>query len=367
MHLPLLQAPVGTTLPGEVGPHSIAAVRVLRISLTDRCNLRCVYCMPAEGMRWLPQAQLLSVTEIVEVVRAAAEIHGITRIKLTGGEPTVRPDLPQIIEAIARINAVREISLTTNGVLLKRQAGDLKQAGLDRITISLDSLKPERFSRITRNGNLTAVLRGLAHVIATGFAHTKINCVVMRYVNDDEAPEFARMTLNLPVTVRFIEYMPLGDAAIMHTWENAGNTRPGTGEACATHDRGEAVLVPEREVRARVEAALGKLLPVPRVSESGVGPAEVYRLAEGNPRGRIGFVSAMSEPFCSSCNRLRLKATGRLRACLFEQGEVDLMPLLRGDLPRKQLRLAAAMTRCVQFKPEVHGEAGSQPMSRIGG
>jgi cyclic pyranopterin phosphate synthase len=303
------------------------------------------------------------------VVLAAAEVHGIRRFKLTGGEPTLRPGLVDLVRSVRAAADVEDLSMTTNGALLEKLAAPLRVSGLDRVTVSVDSLRPDRFRRITRSGDLAAVLRGLDAAEAAGFASVKINCVVMRGVNDDEVVDFARLTLSRRVTVRFIEYMPLGDAAVM-SGEGGSPDESETGPAggCGAQDRGE-VFVSETRVRAAIEKDLGPLEPVDRASESGVGPAVVYRLGAGDPRGRVGFISAMSAPFCSTCNRLRLTATGVLRSCLFEGGEVDLKPILRGggDASRRRRLLADAMEECVRLKPEVHGLRGNEQMSRIGG
>jgi cyclic pyranopterin phosphate synthase len=355
-------APVSFRPPGlESGPRSIQSVRVLRISVTDRCNYRCLYCMPEEGVRWLPSRDILSSDEIVAVARAAVERYGIGRFKLTGGEPTVRPGLVHLVEALAAIPGVEDLSMTTNGQLLSGMAADLRNAGLHRLTVSIDSLQPEKFKRITRTGDLAAVLRGLDSAEKAGFASLKVNCVTMRGVNDGELADFARLTLSRRLTVRFIEYMPLGEAALI---DSAG---PAAG--CGGQDRGRDSLIPETEARQLIERELGPMIPVQRDTEAGVGPANVYRLAHGEPRGRIGFISAMSEPFCSTCNRLRLTADGLLRSCLFEGGEVDVKPILRDGLAarRRTTALAEAMAECVRLKPEVHSQHGNQQMSRIGG
>lgn len=352
----------------DTGPRSISAVRVLRISVTDRCNFRCLYCMPEAGVPWLPRAELLSVEEIVAVARAAAEAHGIRRFKLTGGEPTLRPELVEIVRRLREV--AEELSLTTNGMLLGRMAGALKEAGLDRATVSLDSLSAERFRRITRTGDLATVLAGLDMLEQAGFKNTKVNCVTMRGTNEDEVAAFAALTRQRALTVRFIEYMPLGDAALQHEPGAAAEHGPAAG--CAAQARGEGGLVPEAEVREAIERACGKLMPAEerggdgKEAEAGVGPARVYRLA--GARGRIGFISAMSAPFCATCNRLRLTADGRLRSCLFEGGEVHLRKLLRGETVRgRQRALAEAMVACVRLKPAMHGGHGNQQMSRIGG
>ena len=198
----------------ETGPRSIAAVKVLRISITDRCNFRCVYCMPAEGVAWLPKNDILSFEEIAEVVRAAIEVHGIRRFKITGGEPTVRRGLVDLVAMLRRVNGIEDLSLTTNGLLLEDLAGPLKESGLDRVTVSIDSLRADRFKQITRTGDLAMVMRGLDRAEDVGLMPIKINCVTMRGTNDDEFVEFAKLSLRRAVTVRFIEYMPLGDAAL---------------------------------------------------------------------------------------------------------------------------------------------------------
>ena len=394
----------------ETGPRSISAVKMLRISVTDRCNFRCLYCMPEEGVRWLPKDDILTFEEIEEVVRAAIEIHNIRRFKLTGGEPTVRHGLVDLIYRLRRIPGIEDLSLTTNGLLLPDLARPLKQAGLDRVTVSLDSLDPARFKQITRTGDLTTVLRGLDALEDANFTGTKINCVAMRGTNDDEFASFARLTLTRPLTVRFIEYMPLGDAALqgptfrvqgsasapkchpersegsrtadeLHAADQSAIRNPqsaiaprisndelGPSGGCGAQDRGNA-FISETEIRERIEHSCGTLTPVDRSTEPGVGPANVYRLSNGSPQGRLGFISAMSAPFCSTCNRLRLTATGTLRSCLFEGGEIHLRPILRStfDPSSRRTALATAMTDCVRLKPEVHSHHGNEQMSRIGG
>jgi cyclic pyranopterin phosphate synthase len=370
----------------ETGPRSIAAVRVLRISITDRCNFRCVYCMPEEGVRWLPQQEILSFEEIRDVARAAIEHHGIRRFKLTGGEPTVRANLPELVRMLRELDGVEDLSLTTNGMRLADLARPLRQAGLDRVTISIDSLRPDRFRRITRTGDLAAVLHGLEIARDAGLG-VKINCVTMRGVNDDELVDFAWLSLHQNLTVRFIEYMPLGDAELMHLENETDASRNqhgleasvtetrvtidpseiGPAGGCGAQDRGRDSLIPEDEVRGAIEKTLGPLEPVLRNSEPGVGPANVYRVP--GAVGRIGFISAMSQPFCATCNRLRLTATGVLRSCLFEGGEVPIREILRSTENPSQRRaaVAQAMADCVRLKPDVHSQHGNEQMSRIGG
>jgi GTP 3',8-cyclase len=372
MRLPIVET---STPPRPValdtGPQSISAVRVLRISVTDRCNFRCLYCMPEEGVRWLPKENILTFEEIADVVRAAIEIHNIRRFKLTGGEPTVRHGIVELVRLLREIDGMEDLSLTTNGMLLEHLAHPLKDAGLNRITVSIDSLRPDRFKQITRTGDLATVLRGLERCHDAGLTHTKINCVTMRGANDDEFAEFARLTLTQPLTVRFIEYMPLGDSALLHpiAASRVASSEIGPQGGCGAQDRGAEAFIPEGEVRQAIERELGPLVPVNRATESGVGPANVYALAHGNPRGRVGFISAMSEPFCATCNRLRLTADGTLRSCLFEGGEVDIRPIVRAPSERatRQAALADAMTTCIRLKPTVHSNHGNEQMSRIGG
>ncbi len=361
-----------TTNPqGITGPRSLAAVKMLRISVTDVCNLRCVYCMPEEGVEWLPKSHVLTFEELATVVRAAASA-GITHFKLTGGEPTAKRDLPVLVEMIRRIDGVRDISLTTNGILLASLLEKLKAAGLNRITISLDSLRPERFSQITRGGDFRRVWSAIEKALALGFARLKLNVVVMKGMNEEEVADFAALTRTMPITVRFIEFMPLGRSGLT--------------------DDPQAAMISEEQIRAAIETVHGPLLPVDRTTESGVGPAKVWHLP--GAAGRIGFISAMSYPFCESCNRLRLTPDGLLRSCLFDGGEVDLKPILRsptwkgagqrpedpnpsaastssldetGDLQSLESQLLAAFTSCVTMKPLTHSFHGNKAMNRIGG
>jgi cyclic pyranopterin phosphate synthase len=370
MQLPVVESPSVSPSHFETGPKSISAVRVLRISITDRCNFRCVYCMPEAGVRWLPREEILSFEEIAEVVKAAIEVHGIRRFKLTGGEPTVRHGLLDLVRLLRQIDGIEDLSLTTNGMLLESLANPLKEAGLDRLTISIDSLNSERFKKITRTGDLAVVMRGLDRSEEAGFTGLKINCVTMRGTNDDELADFARLTLNRRLTVRFIEYMPLGDAALMHVPDRQiAESEIGPAGGCGAQDRGSNAFISETEVKDRIEAELGPLIPVDRQSEPGVGPANVYQLSHGDPIGRVGFISAMSAPFCATCNRLRLTADGVLRSCLFEGGELPIRNILRepSNILDRRRAIAMAMSECVRLKPDVHSAHGNQQMSRIGG
>lgn len=358
------------------GPRSMSAVRMLRISVTDRCNFRCTYCMPAGGVPWLPRHELLSFEEIESVARVATQTHGVTHLKLTGGEPTVRRELPRLIERLADLPGVADLSMTTNGFSLTERARALREAGLGRVTVSLDSLRPDRFAAITRTGRLDRVLAGIDAAIEAGFDRVKLNCVVVRGTNDDEIADFARLTLDRPITVRFIEYMPMGDSGVLRsaggnpfeaveddtgTHYRVADDEQGPAGGCGAQLRGDRdVFVSEAEMHKRIAAEVGDLETVTRQKELGVGPASVWQLP--GAAGRVGFISAMSQPFCATCNRLRLTASGVLRSCLFEGGEVDLKPILRdgGDL-------GAAMVHCVALKPDVHSVAGNIQMSRIGG
>ena len=298
-------------------------INYLRISVTDRCNLRCIYCMPPEGLRQMPQGEILSYEEIRTVVQAAAEL-GIHKVRLTGGEPLVRAELPQLIRMLRQIEGIRELSLTTNGTLLKKSALELRQAGLSRVNVSLDTLRADRFRHITRVGELKDVLEGIEAAKKAGFDPVKINTVVVRGINDDEILDFARMTNSEGWHVRFIELMPFGDVA---------------------------QSVPSVELRQRIEL-VGKLEPCPDLN--GIvsnGPAAYYRF--DGAKGVIGLISPLSEPsFCSRCNRLRLTPDGKLRPCLLAEEEVDLKMPLRNRVPLAEVK--RLILKAVASKPERH-------------
>jgi cyclic pyranopterin phosphate synthase len=308
----------------------------LRVSLTDVCNLRCVYCMP-EDMTFRPRRELMSDAEIITIIQLMAEL-GVNKIRLTGGEPTVRPNVVEIVRQIAHIEGIRDIAMTTNAILLPQLAEPLARAGLDRVNISLDTLDPKKFRFITRRGDLDKVLAGIEAAEAAGLQPIKINAVVTRGFNDGEVAELARLTLERAWDVRFIELMPFG------------------GEA----DFAQAAVVRSQETRERIEAALGPMKEIP--GHDPRDPARPYRLA--GARGTIGFISSVSEPFCGSCNRLRLTADGKLRLCLLRDGEYDILTPLRAGMPIEELKqeiLAAAYT-----KPWGHGlPDGEIPQSRL--
>ncbi len=347
--LPLIE--VGDPRPSEAqvitGPRDIRAVRSMRISVTDRCNFRCIYCMPEDGIDWVPRDSVLHFEEIVTIVRAAINL-GIRSFKITGGEPLVRKDLPELVAMLREVSGCEELSMTTNGVLLNRHAPALRAAGLDRLSVSLDSLDRKKFKIITRGANLDQVFAGIDAALAAGFPHPKLNCVTMRGINDDEIEAFAALTQERDCTVRFIEYMPLGDALLKSEYEDH--------------------FISETEIRQRIEAGFGRLEPA--APDAGHGPASVWRF--DGAAGRLGFISAMSAPFCSTCNRLRLTAEGQLRSCLFDGGEVELRSILRqpaalADYGEIQSQIRRAFIDCVAFKPDTHAHNGGRAMSQIGG
>ena len=317
-------------------------INYLRISVTDRCNLRCIYCMPAEGVDLRPHSDILSYEEIRTIAQAAAEL-GMDSIRVTGGEPLVRLGLPRLIEMLAGIKAVDNIALTTNGVLLADYAAELKAAGLERVNISLDTLKPDRFRRITRGqSELSQVLAGIEAAREVGLEPVKLNMVVMAGINDDEILDFAAKTIDEDWHVRFIELMPV-----------AGN--------------GDNALrfVSATEMRKRLEP-LGGLEPcLPSV---GNGPAKYFRFAQA--RGTIGFITPVSEHFCFQCNRMRLTADGKLRPCLLSDYEIDLKKPLRDGISKAKLK--KLFKKAVAEKPLQHKLAEGQvpngrPFSHVGG
>ncbi len=330
------------------GPRSLASVKLLRLSVTDRCNLRCVYCMPEDGVSFYDRKDLLTAEQIIAVAQAARSI-GVTHFKLTGGEPTVRADLLQIVQGIKALDP-DDLSMTTNGVLLPKLAKPLRQAGLDRLTLSWDSLRPDTFSQLTggRGYSLNDLRLGIDAAQEAGFTQLKFNVVVIGGMNDSEVADFARLTLDRPWTVRFIEYMPLGDSKLLVDGLDTANL----------------YTVDNTLVAKRIEHELGPLTEVDRGDEPGVGPANVFTLP--GALGRVGFISAMSQPFCETCNRLRLTATGHLRACLFDGGEVDTLPALTSPTPDTQ-QIVELMARCVLEKPDTHSSRGNRPMSQLGG
>lgn len=318
-------------------------ITYLRVSVTDKCNLRCVYCMPEGGLPWLRRDEILTYEEIVELVRAAASV-GVRAVRLTGGEPLLRRELSRLVAALSAIEGIEDIALSTNGLLLAAQLDELVAAGLRRINVSLDTLRADRFEAIARRPGLDAVLRGIDAAIAAGLTPLKLNCVVMRGHNDDELMEFAGLTRDRPIFVRFIEVMPVH--------ENLELQRD--------------VYVASVEILERI-GALGELQPV--VGPPGNGPARYF--AFPGAAGAVGVISPLSHDYCERCNRVRLTADGRLRLCLFGDHALDLRTPLRTGATTAQL--AEILRSAMLIKPQRHhlrlGETASRlrAFSEIGG
>jgi cyclic pyranopterin phosphate synthase len=323
----------------------------LRISITDKCNLRCIYCMPSDGVVPAKQSDLLTDEEILRITKIAAQL-GVKKIRLTGGEPLIRKNVIPLISSLKLIPGIEDLSLTTNGILLEQQAEFLVKAGLDRVNISIDSFKPERYREITRGGNLDAVMRGLREAEQRGLIPVKINMVPVRGLNEDEILDFARLTLDAGYHVRFIECMPTGGGGF---WS-------------------PEKYIATDEIRQTIET----LGPLESVRARKNGPSRYYRLK--GAKGVIGFISALTNHFCEDCNRLRLTADGKLRPCLFSETEIDLRSVIRSGASdeeiSRQLKLA------VEVKPKEHqlndteflqqashptSDSVKRPMSKIGG
>lgn len=297
----------------------------LRISLTDRCNLRCVYCMPEHGMQFMPKDELLTNDELLRVVRASASV-GFRKIRLTGGEPTLRRDLVPLVRDIKAIDGIEHIAMTTNAVKLAPIAHDLKAAGLDRVNISIDSLDAERFAQMTRGARLSDVWAGINAAESAGLTPLKLNMVVVRGLNDHDVLELAALTLRHDWDIRFIEVMPL------------------TGVADVANDG----VVPSSELISRIESEFG---PIADHGMHAADPAHRYQIR--GAKGFIGFISSVSEPFCSTCNRMRLTADGRLHLCLLRDDEVDLRAALRSGVDDDELM--QIIRHAVAIKPWGHG------------
>ncbi len=318
-------------------------INYLRISVTDRCNLRCIYCMPTEGVQLMPRSDILSYEEIYTIVEAAAR-SGINKVRITGGEPLVRSGLSKLIRMLSHIDPIDDISLTTNGILLAHYAAELKQAGLRRVNISLDTLKPEKFKYIARGGDLGDVLKGIDTARSIGLDPVKINVVVMRGKNDDEILDFGRKTITEAWHVRFIEFMPFG--------------------TCGTEG---VETVPTSEIQECLQA-LGKLEPF--AGPAGNGPARYYHFP--GSKGSVGFITPMTEHFCATCNRLRITSDGQLRPCLLGNDEVNLKTALRNgssdDAIKRLIQQAVIIKREEHhLSGELAPEAVTRPMYQIGG
>lgn len=293
----------------------------LRISVTDRCNLRCFYCMPLEGAQLLSRDEILSYEEICEIAVIASTL-GIRKVRITGGEPLVRREIEKLISALSKIESLDDISLTTNGVLLEELAGELKSSGLCRVNISADSLRKDRFREITGRNALPAVLRGIEKALEVGLSPVKLNVVVMRGVNNDELLSFAHLSKERPLHVRFIEFMDFGKDG----WRR---------------------YYPEWKMKEEL-SRLGPLHPLREMV--GNGPAQYFKY--DNSLGTIGFISPISESFCSTCNRIRLTADGYLKPCLVSDTRVSLKPALRGSVPQEPIE--SLFRTAVGLKPLPH-------------
>lgn len=329
----------------------------LRVSVTDRCNLRCGYCVPPEGAAPFCPEEILMDEEILTVLRVAREL-GITHVRVTGGEPLVRKGIVPLVKAI-KATGFPDVSMTTNGALLAEYAADLKEAGLDRVNISLDSLRPSTYRTITGNGKLEDVLEGIRSALSAGLHPVKINVVPMKGTNESEIPDLAGLSVDSPLHVRFIEVMPVG---------------PALGSSG----------VPAKDIVAEIKKRWGQLVPIP--GPVGAGPAKSFRIH--NAKGTVGIISAMSSPFCDECNRLRLTSDGRLRPCLSLDTEIDIKSILRTKdpdapktdcdaserdlvIPKIEDGLRKAFGQALELKPKCHDFYGShtnhRPMCQIGG
>jgi cyclic pyranopterin phosphate synthase len=306
-------------------------ITYLRISVTDRCNLRCRYCMPDIHIRFLPREKVLSFEETETIVRVMARL-GVRSLRLTGGEPTVRTGIVELVARLKAIPGIEEVAMTTNGMLLAKLAKPLKAAGLDRINISLDTLKPERFKFITQFGDFQTVWDGILAAEEAGLEPIKLNAVVMRGVNDDEVVDLAALTLEHPWHVRFIEWMPFGeDGAEVYRIDGISNA-----------------FMPLTKVKARLEEVFGPLEPA---EVQGNGPAKSFKIR--GARATIGFIRPITEEhFCARCNKVRLTADGKLRLCLLTDHEIDLMGPLRAGLD--EAGLEGLLRAAIQTKPERH-------------
>ena len=332
-------------LPGRVLKDTFGRVADdLRISITDRCNFRCIYCMPAEGLKWLAREDLLRFEEIVRLARLFVHRYGVRTIRITGGEPLVRVKVEDLVGMINELDPTLDITMTTNGVLLREKAHKLAAAGLKRINISLDTLNPHRFHEMARADMFSRTMDGIEASREAGLWPIKLNMVVMKGHNDEEVVDFARLARDKGYEVRFIEFMPLdGD----NIWTNEQ-------------------VVPSRRIQEQIE----DLFPLVPVQDTRPGPAMRFKFADGAPGG-IGFISSVSQAFCTTCNRIRLTAEGGLRTCLFSLGETPLRDLMRSGASDD--RLSAVIEDAVWHKEEGHliNQPGfvkpAKNMSQIGG
>jgi len=284
-------------------------IRYIRLSVTDRCNFRCRYCMPMNGIKWIPHESIMRYEELIRMIRICAS-RGVDKVRVTGGEPLVRKDIVKFLENLNTVDGINDVSLTTNGFFLEHMASEIKGAGISRINISLDTLDKDKFAYITGVDGFERVVKGITSALEQGFDPVKINVVAMRGFNDDEFIDFAGLTIHLGIQVRFIELMPIG---------------PG-------FDIGKKDVITKDEIKSLIEEAYGNLEPLP----SGIGPASVFKI-EG-ARGSLGFISPLSDKtFCSRCNRVRITADGHMKPCLFADKMVDLLTPMREGISDNEL------------------------------
>ena len=301
-------------------------INYLRVSITDRCNLHCTYCRPKEGISLKGHDDIIRYEEIIRIVSVAVKM-GITKIRLTGGEPLVRRGFIDFVVALKKISGLQDISLTTNGILLEEFAPSIFDAGIHRINISLDSLNKDKYFRITNGGNLDAVLRGIARAEEIGFSPIKINTVAIKGFNDDEVLDFARLAAERTLQVRFIELMPVGQANLEHKRD----------------------YIPATQLMEKISESY-ELEPIKDKQNKSDGPAKIFKIKGG--RGEIGFINPVSSHFCSTCNRLRLTAEGKLRVCLLKEEEIDLIKVLRENCTDTELE--KLIREAILLKPEQH-------------
>ena len=318
-------------------------INYLRVSVTDRCNLRCIYCMSRDGVDMKARSEILSFEELEKIISVAAK-SGVSKVRITGGEPLIRKGLIDFISRISKISEIKDLSMTTNGILLKENAFALKAAGLQRVNVSLDTLDPQKYREITENGEIERVWDGIFEAEKAGLLPVKINLVVVRGLNDNELCDFSQLTRKYQYDIRFIEYMPVG----------------------ATNYWSKEKFMSSSEILERISKKLGELTPLETADHS---PATYFKLS--NSKGRIGVISPISNHFCSSCNKLRLTSDGRLRACLFSDDEVDLKAILRSNCSAENIN--NLLKEAVLRKPKDHnlkeGESFllERTMSQIGG
>lgn len=313
----------------------------LRISLIEQCNLRCRYCMPEDGLDWTPDEQILTADEIRRIARLFVA-EGVTKIRLTGGEPLLRKGVEEIVEQIGKLEGLRTLALTTNGLLLPKKFDRLQAAGVNLLNISLDTLQPDRFERVTRRRGFDLVMRAVEEAVARGYDPVKVNCVVMRGVNDDELTDFVAWTCKLPLEVRFIEFMPFDG----NRWD-------------------DSVLVSYAEMLARIR----ERFPLERITDGPHETSKTYHVP--GHQGRVGFITSMTDPFCEGCNRMRITADGNLKVCLFGRAEVSLRDVMRAGATDAELRevISSAVGRKRARHAGMHNLAHmeNRPMITIGG